>query len=249
MMSRQRRLITLEGSFNFRDLGGYPTHDGGSVAWRRLFRADGPHALTAADASVLAELGITTVIDLRTGGEVERGRWTDHLGAVTEHHLPLTDVLPTDEQLPSWSEVDYVARHYGELLETGAHAVAAALRVIAESAGQPAMFHCSAGKDRTGVLAAVVLGLLGVADDDIVADYTLSAEAMRRMVAFLRARAEDPERLERHLPAVTSASPDTMRRLLGHLRETYGTFEDYARAIGAGDTIGRLRAALVTRPD
>jgi len=239
------RVITLEGSFNFRDLGGYATSGGGTVRWRRLFRADGPHALTPADAALLRGVRITTVIDLRTGPEVERGRWTDHLGPVTEHHLPLTDVLPTDDQLPSWSEVTYVARHYGELLETGAPAIATALRVIAGAGRQSTMFHCSAGKDRTGVLSAVVLGLLGVADEDIAADYALSGEAMARMVEFLRARAEDPERIERHLPAILTASPRTMEHLLDHVREKYGSFDGYARAIGAGDTIEPLRATLL----
>lgn len=240
------RLLSLDGSFNFRDLGGYRAANGTEVRWRRLFRADGPHALTASDAAALGELGIVTVLDLRTGGEVERGRWTDHLGPVTEHHLPLTDVLPRDDELREWSDGAYVARHYGHLLEQGAPSLAKALEILAAPGAQPAMFHCSAGKDRTGVLSAIVLGLLGVADDDIVADYALSARAMERFVAWLRERAADPDALERHVPAVTSAEPETMRSLLAHVRAEYGSFEGYARAIGAEATVPALRAALLS---
>jgi protein-tyrosine phosphatase len=240
------RLFSLDGCFNFRDLGGYPAANGSAVRWRRLFRADGPHALTAADAAALGELGIVTVLDLRTGGELERGRWTDHLGPVTEHHLPLTDVLPRDDELRDWSDGAYVARHYGHLLERGAPSIAKALEILAAAGAQPAMFHCSAGKDRTGVLSAVVLGLLGVADDDIVADYALSAHGMERFVAWLRERATDSGTLERHVPAVTSAEPETMRSLLAHVRAEYGSFEGYARAIGVHDAVPALRTALLT---
>jgi protein-tyrosine phosphatase len=241
-------VVTLEGCFNFRDLGGYETVDDRSVRWRRLFRADGPHALTASDATTLAGLGIATIIDLRTVDESEqRGRWRDHLGDATYHHLPMTDVLPDEAEMAKWVEAAHIGDHYGKIASRGTHAITAALRVLGDDANYPAMFHCSAGKDRTGVLAAIVLGLLGVPDETIVDDYALSRDAMERMWEWLRANASDTEQLDRYAPAVRSAEPLTMRVFLDGLREQYGSYENYAAALGLGDAeVATLRAALLS---
>jgi protein-tyrosine phosphatase len=241
------RVLTLDGCFNFRDLGGYETVDGRSVRWRRLFRADGPHALTDADARTLGGLGIATIIDLRTIDETEqRGRWHDHLARAAYHHLPMTDVLPDEAEMMKWVEAAHIGDHYGKIASRGTNAIAASLRLLGDDTTFPAMFHCSAGKDRTGVLAAIVLGLLGVPDETIVDDYALSREAMERMWVWLRANATDPEQLDRYAPAVRSAEPLTMRVFLDGLREEYGSFERYAAALGLGDAdVDALRAALL----
>src|SRR5260370_41599244 len=99
------RKLPLAGCVNFRDLGGYPTADGGRGRWRRLFRADGLTRLDDRDCALLGELGLATVIDLRTVGEVEnRGRFPQDSVAVQYHHLPLTDVLPPPEDLARYGE-------------------------------------------------------------------------------------------------------------------------------------------------
>jgi protein-tyrosine phosphatase len=240
------RVLALEGCFNFRDLGGYETSDGRSVRWRALFRADGPHALTAADVSTLSELGVATIIDLRTVDEAaQRGRWQDHIDRAVSHHLPMTDVLPDEAELLQWVEAAHIGDHYGAIADRGANAITAAIRILARDGALPAMFHCSAGKDRTGVLAAIVLGLLGVPDETIVADYALSREAMERLWEWLRANATDIEQLERYAPAVRSAEPLTMRVFIERLRDEYGTFENYAGALGLTDEVAVLRTALL----
>jgi protein-tyrosine phosphatase len=92
------RALELEGCVNFRDLGGYRTSDGGTIRWRQLLRADGLHKLTEADRRQLIELGLATVIDLRTVDEAEqRGRFPVDVVPVTYIDLPLFDVLPTTE--------------------------------------------------------------------------------------------------------------------------------------------------------
>jgi protein-tyrosine phosphatase len=240
------RLVVLEGSFNFRDLGGYETLDGRTVRWRRLFRADGPHALTASDAHVLGELGLETVIDLRTVDETEqRGRYHDSVGAATFHHLPMTDVLPEEAELREWVDAAYVGDHYARIARRGASAIAAAISIMSSPDALPAMFHCSAGKDRTGVLAAIVLGLLGVPDETIVADYSLSRDGMDRMLAWLRERAADPTELERYAPAIRSAEPTAMRVFLAGLRDQYGSFDGYAAALGLAGEVTSIRAAVL----
>ena len=94
---------------------------------RRLYRADGPHALTDADAVKMRSLGLVTVIDLRTAQEAQdRGRYVTTLGDVVEHHLPMIDVLPDTDELPDWIDPDVVARQYRNMLEHGSTAIATA---------------------------------------------------------------------------------------------------------------------------
>jgi protein-tyrosine phosphatase len=240
------RLLALEGAFNFRDLGGYATADGRITRWRRLFRADGPHALTPADAEVLAGLGIVSIVDLRTADEAgQRGKWHVHVGNATYHHFPMLDVLPDEEELSGWDDPIRVGTHYLDMAARASDAIGATIRTLAQPASLPAMFHCSAGKDRTGVLAALLLGLAGVPDDTIIADYALSREAMVRMLTWLRARVEDPEQLERYAPAVRAAEPEAMAVFLAGLRTQYGSFDAFASALAVDDVVDALRAQLL----
>jgi protein-tyrosine phosphatase len=233
----------MEGCFNFRDLGGYAGSDGRRVRWRRLFRADGLHRLTGADLSALADLGLASVIDLRTTEEVsERGR----IGSqqVAYHHLPILDVLPPREELPTWIDAEFVARRYWQMLEGGGEAVSEVLAILADPAAYPAVFHCAAGRDRTGIVASLILALLGVSDDDIIADYVLSREAMERMVDRLRVEHPDAD-LERYIPAMLAVVPDAMIRFLEFVRAEYGSVEGYVEAIEMGGAIPYLKAALL----
>jgi protein-tyrosine phosphatase len=242
-----QRVLELEGCFNFRDLGGYRTRDGRSVKWQRLFRADGLHRLTDADLAQLAELGLATVIDLRTDQELEEvGRIAWPAPGLAYHHLPMLDVLPDRTTYPAWVDVSYVADRYEAMLEKGASAVGEALAILTDPAAYPAVFHCAAGKDRTGLLAAVVLGLLGVSDEDIIADYALSQLAMTRMLEWLRAeRPEVGEQIEGSAAAIVTAEPDTMSLLLGRLRDRHGSFAGYADSLGVGSAVVRLQEALL----
>ena len=102
------RLIALEGAVNFRDLGGYTTVDGQRTRWRVLFRADGLGELTEADLATMRELGIRTVVDLRSGDEVEQSRFDVEAHPVTFHHFPFIKALPKAVQYPSntaWAQV------------------------------------------------------------------------------------------------------------------------------------------------
>ena len=242
------RRLGFDGCFNFRDLGGYRTGTGRWVRPERLYRADGPHALSDADAERLRALGLATVIDLRTPGEVEtRGCYLSTLGDVVEYHLPMIDVLPDAEELPGWIDPQVVARQYRVMLDRGEETIAEALAILSDPSAYPAMFHCSAGKDRTGVLAAVLLGLLGVPDDTIVADYSLSATAMHRLVDHYRNAYPDAgEQLSRIAPAMVAADPEAMSAFLAGVRDDYGTFDEYADAIGVGSAVRYIRAALLT---
>lgn len=233
------RHLRFDNVFNVRDLGGYRGSGGRTVPWRTVLRADGLHRLTGDDLAKFASLGVHTVLDLRTHIELqERGR----LGAGGEvdiryHHFPLLqenwDPESYDEAI---GPVRFLADRYLDMLEGGRGAIGGALRVIADPDSKPLVFHCAAGKDRTGVLAALTLSLLGVADDDVAADYALSAEAIERFGAWLaRTRPEAAQELSNNVPEGFVAAPhDAMLLFLTELRERYGSVEDYAARAGLG---------------
>ena len=242
------RQIGFEGCFNFRDLGGYRTIDGRWLLPQRLYRADGPHALSPADSAKLRALDLATVIDLRTPQEAQdRGCYLAVLSDVVEYHLPMIDVLPDADELPDWIDPKVVARQYRNMLDRGEETIAEALAILSDPSAYPAMFHCSAGKDRTGVLAAVLLGVLGVPDEIIVTDYALSADAMQRLIEhYKRAFPDAGERLTRLAPAMVAAHPQAMTEFIEGIRRDYGTFDDYAHSIGVGSAPRYIRAAVLT---
>jgi protein-tyrosine phosphatase len=138
---------------------------------------------------------------------------------------------------------------YLSMLRNAGPRIAAVLRVIAEAGTHPVVFHCAAGKDRTGLVAAVLLSVLGVSDDDVVADYAMTDEIMDEMRARARARAEAMGRSLREVPPhVVRAEDATMRRLLQLVRDEHGSVSEYLERHGIDDaTIDRLRSHLVVR--
>jgi protein-tyrosine phosphatase len=241
------RTLAFEGCVNFRDLGGYRTTDGHRIGWRRLFRADGLSRLSDADHRQLVDLEVATVIDLRTVDEAEqRGRFPVDRVPVRYVDLPLTDVLPAIAELPSWGEASYVARRYAEMVSEGAPALTGAFEVLGSGDSLPAVFHCSAGKDRTGVLAALILAFLGVPDETIVEDYCLSAEAMARLLERLKAEYPDSvAEVERYAPAVLQVMPETMEEFLAGLRAEYGSYDALAESLRVVDAVAGLRRTVL----
>ncbi|MBO0693425.1 MAG: tyrosine-protein phosphatase [Acidimicrobiaceae bacterium] len=242
------RLIALESSFNFRDLGGYVGAGGRPVRWRTLFRSDGLYRLTPADLTQLVGLRLRTVIDLRTASELEQlGRisWPD--GSLAFHHLPLMDVLPPQDTYDQdWVDPARVARQYVAMLTSGSKAITSAIDVLCDPASYPLAYHCFVGKDRTGILSAVVLSALGVGHADIANDYALSEDAMRRMMAWLAANQPDvAKRYESSTAAIVAASPETMEHFLADLDDRYGGAEGYLRSLGRPDAGAQLRELLL----
>ena len=240
-----QRRIELEGCFNFRDLGGYPTEDGRRLRWRMLFRSDALHHLSQADVErFVSELCITDIVDLRSSGELAaEGRGRLAHAPARFHHLPLFDGAAAEGR--ERAEQVTLADRYFLLAEFAKQPIARVLAALAESRG-PAVYHCAAGKDRTGVVSALLLGLLGVRDEIIVADYAASQEKLDAIVERLMA-AEGYQQMLALLPADTlHAEPETMQTLLARLRERYGSLEGYARSIGLPEAaLDRLRARLL----
>jgi protein-tyrosine phosphatase len=238
------RIIALEGAVNFRDLGGYEASGGRRTRWRTLFRADGLGELTETDLSVLRALGIRTVIDLRSGSELERGRFDVDAHPVAFHHFPFIAELPDAEEFAR--RPGLLGSQYQEIVRDAGDQILAALEVLASPDALPAVFHCTAGKDRTGVLSAIVLSLLGVDEPTVVADYALSGAAMQRLQAKIIAKYPEARETIENIGEVFSAEPAQMEILLDHVRERYGSVGAYVEGLGAEQgLVEGLRAALL----
>jgi protein-tyrosine phosphatase len=209
-----------------------------------LFRADGLTELTEPDLAVIRQLGIRTVIDLRSNFEVERGRFDVEAHPVEFHHFPFVSALPDAEKFER--QPGFLGTHYGEMLTDAAPQIVGALSALAAPEARPAVFHCAAGKDRTGLLCALVLSLVGVPEETVVADYALSGAAMARLRAKLMAKFPDNKTLSSDSGAVFSAEPSNMVALFEHVRAHYGSVSGYASAVGVPtDVVSRLRQAMV----
>jgi protein-tyrosine phosphatase len=240
-----RRVVDLEGCFNFRDLGGYPTEDGRAVRWQRVYRSDALHALTTADvARVRDELGVAAVVDLRSTAELEaeQARWIEP-ESIRFHHLPLYDGQRVSSgELPP---VDMLSERYVLLAEFARAQIARVLTTIAEAEG-PVVYHCAAGKDRTGVVSAVLLGVLGVRDEIIVADYAATRENLDAIIARLMGSKGYGSILDALPPDTLHAEPATMVQFLDRMRAQYGSMRQYARAAGVSPaTIDALADRLL----
>ncbi len=237
------RLLALEGCFNFRDLGGYPTADGRRIAWRRLFRSDGLHALTAADIGVLLgePIGLSDVIDLRSTAELEsEGRGPLEATPAVFHHTPLFDGAASAGRSMA-ADMSLAERYFG-LLEIAMAPIARIVGVLATADGA-AVYHCAAGKDRTGVISAVLLGLLGVADEMVVADYALTRENLDAILERLGELDGYKDMLDALPPDTQHANPETMAELIERVGDRWGGFEGYVREAGVDDeTLAKLRA-------
>ncbi len=160
------RVLPLAGARNLRDLGGYPTVDGRRTRWRILFRADGLHRLEPEGRTALLAAGVRTVVDLRRDDE-SREHPNPFAGVpeVRYARISLQDV-PL-EQLAELSSLEDV---YRSILENGRAQVADVFRALFAPGALPGVFHCTAGKDRTGIIAALVLSAAGVPEEVVVED-------------------------------------------------------------------------------
>jgi protein-tyrosine phosphatase len=249
-VTHNQRWIELEGADNTRDLGGLPVTEGGYTRFGRLLRAGTLQDLTADDVAHLTEVrGIQTVVDLRLGDEAEReGSALGDIPAVRYLSLPLsaTGNIRSDTVADA-AEMDIVG-HYVALLEGSGANIVAAARVFADEPSLPAIFHCAAGKDRTGVLAAVVLDALGVSPEAIIADYALTGQRMKQISArLLRLETyRDMQALSRGIKGAATADEDSMAAFLGELRRRYNGGAGYLTAHGmTAAELAALRAALL----
>jgi len=252
MTGLNSRHLNFEQIINFRDIGGYRTRDGRTVAWRRVFRSGEFHRMTRNDLERLTgEIGVTSVVDLRSEMEArEHGTGLLSRTNVKYHSIPfMTGGGNREDDERMFLEISNMGEFYLHLVRRNefGNRIVEALEIIADPDNHPLVFHCAVGKDRTGILAAVLLSILGVADDDIIEDYVLSEPYMDELLSQAN---DDPEMAEfiKHLPDFFwKAAPESMALFLSTLRQEYGSVKDYLTAQGIEPSlIRRLENSLLT---
>jgi hypothetical protein len=260
------RWFDLSGCDNTRDLGGLPTVDGRTTRRGVFLRSDTLQELTGPDVRLLLDdFGLRTVVDLRAPAEAARegrgplgaeagapGGSPGHSRAVEYHNLSFLTgeyVMPDDPRFPLIvADIDAQDRvdHYLDYLRRAGDVVATALRVLARPGAAPAVFHCAAGKDRTGVLAALVCDLVGVEREAIIEDFTLTNQRIDKIDARL-ARLASYRRERGNLSADrTSCRPEVMRGFFDGVEKIWGGTERFALQHGVGEVdLTRLRGLLV----
>jgi protein-tyrosine phosphatase len=245
------RLIRLQGASNFRDLGGYASALGGEVRWGMLYRAGRLDRLTASDLEELAALGVRTVFDLRR--EDERAQWPDPVPNV---HLCLMSKVQAKRPLPPAEllvehdhGVQFMRELYSGLLAHAAVEIGTLFTMLAAPDAMPAVFHCAVGKDRTGLVAALLLTWLGVDRETVLDDFELSDEHVGQaqrdeLLQRMAERGIGPEAAA----GILGASRECMADALDEVDTRYGGIERYLREHCAvdPDVLLTLRRVLLT---
>lgn len=236
----------LTGVYNFRDVGGYAA-ESGSVRWGKLFRSDALHRLDDAGRAHLGRLGVSHVVDLRS--QEERVAAPNAVGGLpaTTHHLPVFAGAA-----PVSAATEGITRVYEQIVDERGSALVDAVRTIAGSREEEAVVvHCTAGKDRTGLVVALTLSLVGVARESVVADYAATEENLRgawadEMVGAVRARGIDPS--PALLELLTASPAPVMEATLERMAGRHGSIQDYAFAHGLTEReLDLLRDGLIER--
>lgn len=243
MPPRSQDQLSLAGVVNFRDLGGYHTADGRRTRYGRVFRSNSLQELTQADLEVIRKrLRLMTVLDLRSAHEIRH----DGVGPLEQESIRYVNSPMLQEKKDYQSgriETGLVDRYFS-YLQLAQESIVTALETIADA--QPLVFHCSAGKDRTGVLAALLLGCVGVDPETVISDYAFTHHSREELLDFLRRRPSYVVRLDELPPSALDSEPSTMRQFLGLLNESYGGARRWALTAGVSDTtLRRLESTLL----
>jgi len=223
-------LLDVEGCHNVRDIGGYLTGAGKALKHLRFIRSGFLFGLTKQGKAQLLDLGVRCVIDLRSHREVSL--YPDAVVGDSHfswHHLPMLDYIYSSraQDLPD-SFPPSLEEMYISLLEESRAGFRQLFELFAHPGHQSYIFHCTAGKDRTGIVAALLLSLAGVDEQAIIEDYAHSEELLRDFVSKV-----DLGSLPKY---VLTSRPQTMQVLLSHLKTQYGGTQGYLSEIGV-DTI------------
>ena len=249
------RVLKLEGGINFRDIGGYRTKDGRTVKCGLVYRSGTLSRLTEADWTQINGLNIKLVCDLRSDDEIAED--PDKLPQMmTYKHLPVNTQNDSFNRLRALffnkrQIATLLPRTYTELMvDRNPQVMGGVLRFLADADNLPALIHCTAGKDRTGVTFMLLLHVLGVPEETIAADYSLSnlyhefffevAEVALRPIARFGFKVDD-------LTPLLTADPQTVTTVFDYIREKYGTVERYLADKAGVDAamIEQLRANLL----
>jgi protein-tyrosine phosphatase len=242
VVSQQFDALAVDGLVNLRDLGGLPTASGATTLPGRLLRSESPHSLRDAGLRALLDLGVSTVVDLRTTAERERRPNELAAAGVTIVHAPIfTDEEEYPDHLATAAEV------YCWWLRERGSGVAMAMRAVADSASTPILVHCHAGKDRTGVVIALVLRLAGVPTGPIADDYAISGVQLAEKLARDRVRAMEGGMNEVVAERLFTVRHDAMVQFVECVETEHGGAASLMRELGLDEpAVERLETLLLT---
>lgn len=220
--------LPLETTYNTRDLGGIPTKDKNMVAWKKIFRSDDVCRLTENDVAFLEDYGVGAVIDLRTEKERQDSDYPlERSSMVKNYHIPFVvdeNIQDISQSTVGMSLYDF----YVQMIHEQKNIVNELFTAVYESRDTGLIFHCAAGKDRTGVLACLLLGLLDVEEKDIIANYETSYTYLSGNEDLI-----SPEGFE-HL---MFSDRSNMEKLIPLIIENYGSVYDYLKECGLSDDV------------
>jgi len=250
------RRVPFEGTMNFRDLGGYMPRKGRQVRWGRIYRSDNLNRLSDKDLNLLQQMGVMLACDFRTPKEVEK--YPDRLpgdGSIEYLHLPIEhgefdaavamDLIKKGDI--SWLTDEFMINRYVKNIDEFADIWGTVISRISESENLPLVFHCSAGKDRAGACAALILLCLDVPDETIIYDHCLSNLFLTDWLEMAYAHIESFGIEAKKVESYFTAPRDAMVFLLKYIRETYDSAENYLK-VKAGisnRTIAQLKQELL----
>lgn len=220
------RLLPVAGAYNMRDLGGYTAAGNKHVKWKTIIRSDELSKLTETDLDYLDSLPLLTVIDFR--GKKEQNTAPDKLPSSVKHYYPLTLEAGDMSSVQKIKDIDgaklpaLLEEVYAYIIRNSQPVYKEFFRILAKQGNTPLLFHCSAGKDRTGIAAALFLASLGVDRETIMEDYLLSARYIKGKYEFLtRTRPE--------LEPLTTVKKEYLEAAFHVIDEEFGGLENYLR--------------------
>lgn len=245
------RHIAFQGVYNFRDLGGYRTHDGRRVQRGQVFRSGELQHMSESDAiRFREEIHLASVLDLRHPKEIDQhgiGRIRE-LG-ISHKNISFTGNPHSDAALKQYQASSNMGEFYLHLFKhtnIGLR-VSEALEILADPGNRPLVFHCVGGKDRTGILAAITLSLLGVSNADIIEDYALTEKHMPILISRISRDLKRAALLEKLPHFVAEASAESMASFLESVQQEHGSIMGLMKGYGVSNALThRLRSSLLT---
>lgn len=246
----------FDGIVNFRDLGGYETTDGRRVKWGRIFRSGHLANASEKDRALFQKMGIRVICDFRSQGEKDaQPNWLPEDGSTTYLQYPIVhgefDPVAAMESLQkgdaSWLTEDFIIKRYLAKIDLFPQVWGEVLNMLADSKNRPLMFHCTAGKDRAGTCAAIILLALDVPEETVIYDHGLSniyiADALKMINKRIKALGIDPDVVAPYFTAPRNA----IIALVNHVRKAYGSAADYLKDKGgvSQNTLNELKRQLL----
>lgn len=220
-----------DGIHNFRELSGYPLQGGGHIREGMVFRSGALELMSDEDYAWLRDvIGVKTILDLRHADELAMRPGSHQLHEQVVSHSIFPETVRQEDliaELNGLYGAGISPRRYLHYLDIGGDRLAQAFQLFADAANYPFLVHCTAGKDRTGVLLGMLMDVLGANDEDIAHEYGLSEAAIDRLIAYLKSSGRQIEGTEEDLRARLATPPDKMADFIVLMREKWGSSEAF----------------------